>query len=46
MPPNDDVGTRRDFADAGRRLAARVPGRPLRKNYPKEDFVIDLAPGT
>ena len=38
-----DGGTRQDFADAGRRLVAWVPGRPHRTHFPKEDFVIDLA---
>ena len=41
-----DGGTRQDFADAGRRLVARVPGRPQRSHFPKDDFVIDLARGT
>ena len=41
-----DGGTRQVFADAGRKLAARVPGRPNRKHFPKEDFVIDLARGS
>ena len=40
-----DGGTRQVFADAGRKLVARVPGRPNRKHFPKEDFVIDLAQG-
>ncbi len=38
-----DGATRQTFADAGRRLVARVPGRPNRKHFPKDDFVIDLA---
>ena len=38
-----DGGTRQAFADAGRKLVARVPGRPNRKCFPKDDFVIDLA---
>ena len=41
-----DGGTRQEFADAGRKLVARVPGRPNRKHFPKEDFVIDLAAGS
>ena len=40
-----DGGTRQVFADAGRKLVARVPGRPNRKCFPKEDFVIDLVAG-
>ena len=30
------------FADAGRKLIARVPKRPNRRHFPKEDFDIDL----
>ena len=41
-----DGGTRQTFVDAGRKLVARVPGRPNRKHFPKEDFVIDLAQGS
>ena len=41
-----DGDTRQDFADAGRRLVARVPGRPDRKHFPKDDFVSDLAAGS
>lgn len=41
-----DGGTRQDFADAGRKLVARVPGRPNSKHFPKDDFVIDLLAGT
>ena len=37
-----DGDTRQAFADAGRSLIARVPGRPNRKHFPKEDFRIDL----
>ncbi len=37
---------RQTFADAGRTLVARVPGRPDRKRFPKDDFVIDLAAGS
>ncbi len=39
-------GTRQDFADAGRKLVARVPGRPNSKHFPKHDFVIDLVVGS
>ena len=41
-----DGATRQDFADAGRKLVARVPGRPDRQRFPKDDFVIDLAAGS
>ena len=41
-----DGGTRQAFADAGRRLVARVPGRPDRKHFPKNDFHLDLAVGS
>ena len=41
-----DGGTRQAFADAGRKLIARVPGRPHRQRFPKDDFVIDLAAGS
>ena len=41
-----DGGTRETFADAGRRLVARVPGRPDRKHFPKNDFHLDLAAGS
>ena len=41
-----DGDTRQAFADAGRTLIARVPGRPNRKHFPKEDFHIDLEAGT
>ena len=41
-----DDGARQDFSDAGRKLVARVPGRPNRKHSPKDDFVIDLGAGT
>ena len=37
-----DGDTRQAFADAGRTLIARVPGRPNRKHFPKDDFRIDL----
>ena len=39
-------GTRQAFADAGRKLVARVPGRPDRQRFPKDDLVIDLAAGS
>ena len=41
-----DGDTRQAFADAGRTLIARVPGRPNRTHFPKEDFRIDLEAGT
>ena len=41
-----DGGTRQAFADAGRSLVARVPGRPDRQRFPKDDFVIDMAAGS
>ena len=41
-----DGGTRQVFADAGRKLVARVPGRTNRKCFPKDDFVIDLVAGS
>ena len=41
-----DGGTRQAFADAGRKLVARVPGRPDRQRFPKDDFVIDLVAGS
>ncbi len=41
-----DGVTRQAFADAGRKLVARVPGRPDRQRFPKDDFVIDLAAGS
>ena len=41
-----DGDTRQAFADAGRTLIARVPGRPNRKHFPKEDCHIDLKAGT
>ena len=41
-----DGGTRQAFADAGRKLVARVPGRPDLQRFPKDDFVIDLAAGS
>ena len=41
-----DGDTRQAFADAGRSLVARVPGRPNKAHFPKEDFLIDLEEGT
>ena len=41
-----DGGTRQAFADAGRTLITKVPGRPRKDHFPKEDFQIDLAAGT
>ena len=41
-----DGDTRQTFADAGRTLIARVPGRPNRSHFPKEDFHIDLESGS
>ena len=41
-----DGNTRQAFADAGRTLIARVPGRPDKAYFPKEDFLIDLESGT
>ena len=41
-----DGDTRQAFADAGRTLLARVPGRPDKAHFPKEDFLIDLESGT
>ena len=40
-----DGGTCQAFADEGRKLIARVPGRPDRPRFPKDDFVIDLRAG-
>jgi len=41
-----DGGTRQEFADAGRTLIAKVPKRPNKVYFPKEDFKIDLEAGT
>ena len=41
-----DGATRQTFADGGRKLVARVPGRPDRSRFPKDDFVIDLEAGS
>ena len=37
-----DGTTRQQFAEAGRKLVARVPARPNSAQIPKEDFRIDL----
>ena len=41
-----DGGTRQAFAEPGRTLIAKVPGRPNKACFPKEDFQIDLTAGT
>ena len=41
-----DGGTRQAFAEVGRKLVAKVPGRPNRKHFPKNDFHLDLAAGS
>ena len=41
-----DGGTRQAFADAGRRLVAKAPGRPNRSHFPKHDFHLNLAAGS
>ena len=41
-----DGHTRQQFADAGRALIAKVPKRPARTHFPKEDFQIDLTART
>ena len=41
-----DGHSRQQFADAGRTLIARMPNRPARTHFPKEDFQIHLAAGT
>ena len=41
-----DGNTGQAFADAGRTLIARVPGRSNRKHFPKDDFRIDLKEGS
>ena len=41
-----DGGTRQTFAEAGRQLVARLPGRPERKHFPKDDFHLDLVSGS
>ena len=34
------------LVEAGRTLIARVPGRPERKHFPKDDFHLDLVSGS
>ena len=41
-----DGATRQAFVDAERTLIAKVPGRPNKAHFPKEDFKIDLEAGT
>ena len=41
-----DGATRQSFADAERTLIAKVPARPNKAYFPKEDFEIDLETGT
>ena len=41
-----DGATRQAFADAERTLVAKVPGRPNKVRFPKEDFKIDLEAGS
>ncbi len=41
-----DGATRQAFVEAGRILVAKVPGRPDKAYFPKEDFQIDLDSGT
>ncbi len=41
-----DGVTRQAVADAGRKLVARVSGRPDRRRFLMDDFVIDLAAGS
>lgn len=41
-----DGDTRQTFADVKRTLIAKVPGRPDKAYFPKEDFKIDLEAGT
>ena len=41
-----DGGTRQTFDEAGRQLVAKVPGRPNRSHFPKDDFHLDLAAGS
>ena len=40
-----DGATRQTFVNAGRTLVAKVPGRPNKAYFPKEDFQIDLVTG-
>lgn len=41
-----DGATRQAFVDDERTLVAKVPGRPSKTHFPKEDFHIDLEAGT
>jgi len=41
-----DGATRQAFTEAERVLIAKVPGRPNKAHFPKEDFKIDLEAGT
>jgi hypothetical protein len=41
-----DGATRQAFAEAERTLVAKVPGRPDKAHFPKEDFKINLEAGT
>ena len=41
-----DGATRQAFAEVERILIAKVPGRPNKAHFPKEDFEIDLEAGT
>ncbi|MBI2853677.1 MAG: IS1182 family transposase [Chloroflexi bacterium] len=41
-----DGATRQAFVEAERTLVAKVPGRPNKAFFPKEDFKIDLEAGT
>jgi len=41
-----DGATRKAFAEDERTLIAKVPGRPNKAHFPKEDFHIDLEAGT
>lgn len=41
-----DGATRQAFADASYTLIAKVPARPHKSHFPKEDFKIDLGSGT
>jgi hypothetical protein len=41
-----DGATRQAFADTGRTLIAKVPARPDKAHFPKEDFYIDLEAAT
>jgi len=41
-----DGATRQTFVEAERTLVAKMPGRPHKAHFPKEDFLIDLEAGT